>query len=256
MDVERYLERIGFAGTVSHDLATLERLQRAHLSTVPFENLNVYHRVGVRTDTDWSVDKIVAGNRGGWCFENNGAFGWLLDELGFEVIRLGAAVLLGGPATVIDHLCLEVMLDEPWLVDVGFGDSFIVPLALNRRGPQDGGTGTFELIDSSQGLTLTRHDESGVPEPQYRFRRVGLQLSDFDAASTHLQEAEDLHWRNKPFATRLIDGGPDRVTLTGDRLKIVRDGQASETPVADDEWDDLLHRWFTMRSPVADKPAH
>jgi N-hydroxyarylamine O-acetyltransferase len=251
MDVARYLDRIGFTADVGHDLASLEALQRAHLSAVPFENLFVYHRLGVRTDAEWSVPKIVDETRGGWCFEANGAFAALLDALGFDVTRLGAAVLLGGPNSVIDHLCIEVMLDEAWLVDVGFGDSFIRPLALNRRGPQDGGSGTFEFIPSPQGLTLTRHDAEGVPEPQYRFKRVAHQLPEFDAVSTHLQEAEDLHWRHKPFATRLIDGGPDRVTLLADRLKVVRDGVLTETPVSDADWDDTLHEWFGMRSPVS-----
>ncbi|MEL7156198.1 MAG: arylamine N-acetyltransferase [Actinomycetota bacterium] len=254
MNVDHYLQRIGFTGAITHDRATLEALQRAHLSTVPFENLHVYHRLGVRTDTDWSVAKIVDDRRGGWCFENNGAFGLLLRELGFDVVHLGAAVLLGGPTTVIDHLTLEVMLDEPWLVDVGFGDSFFLPLALNRRGPQDGGAGTFELIDSSQGLTLTRHDDQGVPEPQYRFRRVAHRLSDFDTASNHLQTAEHLHWRNKPFATRLLQGGPDRVTLTGDRLKLVRNGEETVTTVSPEEWDDVLRRWFAMGSPLLPAP--
>ncbi|MEM9134818.1 MAG: arylamine N-acetyltransferase [Actinomycetota bacterium] len=249
IDVDAYLARIEFEGPIDHDRDTLERLQRAHLSTVPFENLHVYHRLGVRTDTDWSLAKVVEQGRGGWCFEANGAFGWLLSGLGFDVIRLGAAVLLGGPSTVVDHLCLEVGLDEPWLVDVGFGESFIRPLALNRRGPQDGGDGTYEFIDSAQGLTLTKHDDKGVPTPQYRFRRVALDLADFDAASDHLQGAEDLHWRNKPFATRLLDGGPDRVTILTDRLKLQRDGETTETPLSADEWDDVLQEWFGMRSP-------
>lgn len=250
VDVAAYLDRIGFDGPIEHDRSTLEALQRAHLSTVPFENLHVYHRLGVRTDTDWSLSKVVTERRGGWCFEANGAFGWLLTELGFDVLRLGAAVLLGGPSTVVDHLCLEVALDEPWLVDVGFGESFIVPLALNRRGPQDGGNGTYEFIDSAQGLTLTVHDDVGVPTPQYRFRRVALALAEFDTASDHLQGAEDLHWRNKPFATRLLDGGPDRVTLLGDRLKLQRSGETTETPVDAEAWGDVLEEWFGMRSPT------
>jgi N-hydroxyarylamine O-acetyltransferase len=249
VDVDAYLERIGYSGEIALDVATLERLQRAHLTAVPFENLHVFHRLGVQTSTDWSVPKIVEQGRGGWCFEANGAFGLLLATLGFEVARLGAAVLLGGPNAVIDHLTLEVMLDEPWLADVGFGDSFIRPLALNRRGAQDGGAGTFEFIPSSQGLTLTKH-EDGVPAAQYRFKRVGHELRDFDPASQHLQTAEDLHWVQKPFATRLLDGGPDRVTLLGDRLKVVRGREVTETPVARRDWDDTLEQWFAMRSPA------
>ncbi len=245
-----YLARIGFDGAVNLDVATLERLQRAHLTAVPFENLNVFHRAGVRTDTEWSTTKIVEGGRGGWCFENNGAFGWLLEELGFTVRRLGAAVLLGGPNQVIDHLCIEVELDQPYLVDVGFGDSFIRPLVLNQPGEQDGGTGSFEFLNSPQGLTLTEH-EDGVPAARYRFKRVAHRQSDFDSASERLSTDESGHWLQNPFATRLIDGGPDRVTLLGDRLKFTRAGVVTETPVAQEDWDDLLWEWFAMRSPAS-----
>ena len=217
---------------------------RAHLATVPFDNLDVYAGRPVSVDPALSVAKIVDRNRGGWCFELNGAFAALLDELGFPVLRLGAAVLLGGPTTVIDHLCLEVALDQPYLVDVGFGDSFCRPLALNRRGPQDGGTAVFELIDSAQGLTLTRHDRDGVPVAQYRFRRVGLVMDDFAPASERLRTDPDTHWRQRRFATRYLDGGPDRVTLIGDELKLDRAGERSVTPVADDRWDATFREWF------------
>jgi len=200
---------------------------------VPFENLDVVNQ-----------------RRGGWCFETNGAFGALLEELGFAVARLGAAVLLDGPAVVIDHLTLEVTVDgTPYLVDVGFGDSFATPLELNATGPQDGHVATFEFIASSQGLTLTRHDTQGVPEPQYRFKRTVRQLADFDEASTRLQTNRSLHWSQKPFATRLVDGGPERITLLRDRLKRHGPSGTAEEPVDPTEWDDVLSEQFSMRRP-------
>ncbi|MEE9414187.1 MAG: arylamine N-acetyltransferase [Acidimicrobiales bacterium] len=246
LDTEQYLARIGFDyDQVALDLATLEALQRSHLSTVPFENLDVYRGQPVRCDLAHSVPKVVERRRGGWCFELNGAFSALLTELGFEVRLLGAAVLLGGPNAVIDHLTLEVQLDEPYLVDVGFGDSFISPLRLNFAGEQDGGSGTFQLIASSQGTTLARI-AAGVPEAQYRFKRVDRKLTDFIAASDELQANRELHWSQKPFATRLIDGGPDRVTLLKDRLKICRDGVESTKDIEPKDWDRTLSDWFKI----------
>ncbi len=248
--VDRYLDRIEFVDPIAHDLPTLTALQQAHLTTVAFENLDVFAQRPVRTDTDWSVPKIVDERRGGWCFENNGAFAWLLDQLGFSVLRIGAAVLLGGPTKIIDHAALEVQLEQPYLVDVGFGDSFSTPLALNRAGPQEGGTGVYEFMPSPQGVTLAKHVD-GLPEACYRFRRVAHKMSDFDEVSNRLQADESAHWRRLPFATRLIDGGPDRVTLLADRLKLRRGGEMVETPVAGDRWDDVLWEWFEMRRPDA-----
>ena len=72
---ERYLARIGLdaqIGPPSVDL--LAALQLAHLIRVPFENLHAFHHRGVRTDVEWSYAKVVEQQRGGWCFELNGAF--------------------------------------------------------------------------------------------------------------------------------------------------------------------------------------
>jgi len=252
-DVDRYLKRIGLSARPDATLEGLTQLQRAHLSTVPFENLDVYDQVPVRTDLDHSIDKIVNRRRGGWCFEVNGAFSALLDALGFEVALLGAAVLLEGPSVVIGHLTLDVTVDgSAYLVDVGFGDSFASPLELNRAGPQDGLVASFELINSTQGLTLTRHDADGVPEPQYRFKRTVRTLADFEPASERLRSDTELHWSTKPFATRLVEGGPDRITLLRARLKHTTPDGETETPVAPDDWNALLLEQFGIeRGPAS-----
>lgn len=250
-----YLDRIGMPGPASatgapeQDLQTLTDLQRAHLSTVPFENIAVWRGEPVRTDTGWSIPKIVDRGQGGWCFELNGAFAVLLEHLGFQVRRLGAAVLLEGPNKLIDHATLEVQLDQPYLVDVGFGESFITPLRLNDRDPQDGGIAHFQFFDSAEGLTLTKlepqEDGTAAPVPQYRFRRVTLQMPDFDGASDRLRSDPDLHWSAKPFATRLVDGGPERITLLKDWFKqLHRDGTVTESPVAAEDWDKKLAELF------------
>ncbi|MFK8026373.1 MAG: arylamine N-acetyltransferase [Ilumatobacter sp.] len=252
MDVDAYLDRIGFEGRPSLDLPTLARLQQLHMTAVPFENLDIALGTDpadvdrVTVDAVVNVDKIVRGGRGGWCFEVNGAFAVLLEALGFHVVRLGAAVLLSGPSRVVDHLALEVQLDEAYLVDVGFGESFTRPLALNRTGPQDGGNGTYEFFASPEGTTLTEYVDE-VPEARYRFKRVGLEMADFVGISASLQRDETAHWRSKPFATRLLDGGPDRVTLTRDALKFHRAEAVERHEVAGGDWNEVLDGWFGIR---------
>ncbi len=243
VDVGEYLEWIGFADAPTVDRSTLAHLQRLHMTAVPFENLSITQGLHLSTDAESSVRKIVHQGRGGWCFELNGAFAWLLEQIGFRVTLLGAAVLLDGPKQVIEHLTLEVAVDQPYLVDVGFGDSFIQPLALNTTGPQDGGNGTYELIGSPQGTTLTRHVD-GLPKPEYRFKRVAHRLDDFTAVSDSMQVDPDRRWRSTPFATRLLDGGPDRVTLRRDRLEVVRDGKVDERALDGDQWEQELADWF------------
>ena len=114
VNVDRYLARIGYAGSREPSLATLTGLQAAHLFAVPFENLHVFHRVGVRVDIDWSYDKIVEQRRGGWCYELNGCFAELLARLGFDVDRLSCRTFdaaTGGLSADFDHLALLVRVD-------------------------------------------------------------------------------------------------------------------------------------------------
>ena len=162
MDTARYLQRIGFDGSIQHRVATLELLQRAHMTAVPFENLHVFHRRGVRTDAAWSVPKVLDG-RGGWCFELNGAFAWLLRQLEFRVEYLQAQVFdddeLGAP---FDHMLLRVEAGGAFLADVGFGDSFLSPLRFDERGEQHDATGSYRLAPAGPGRS---------PSPGWRGRR-------------------------------------------------------------------------------------
>lgn len=240
-----YLDRIGISGPVETDLASLERLQRAHLTAVPFENLDVFHHRGVATSEEWSVPKIVERGRGGWCFELNGAFSWLLETLGFGVRRLAATVIPGGTSPMPTHLTLEVTLDRPYLVDVGFGDSFIKPLPLDSAGPFDGGTGSYGFVFDDETTTLVSHESSRVV-PHYRFEHENRQAKDFEAASEYLSTTPGLRWTQGRFATRLLDGGPDRVTLLEDVIKFRRDGVWSQQHVTAGQWPTLLEDWFGM----------
>ncbi len=102
MDAGRYLARIGLdPNTVTRpDLETLARLQRAHATTVPFENLDIVGRCVEASRIVLSVprlyEKVVERRRGGYCFELNGLFHWLLDDLGYDVDRIAAMVTSDG----------------------------------------------------------------------------------------------------------------------------------------------------------------
>jgi N-hydroxyarylamine O-acetyltransferase len=247
VDVSAYLARIGLDTPPPLDVAGLEALQRAHLTHIPFENLHVFGRRGVSTDPEVSMAKIVDGGRGGWCFELNGSFARLLGELRFAVTLLGATVVLDRPTRgpQPSHATIRVDLERPYLVDVGFGDSFIRPLPLDDDGPHDGGSGTFAFQREGPEHTL-RYFEDGEWADQYVFTMDPVVPTDFDPSNTFLQTSPTTHFTSKPFATRLLDGGPDRVTLVHDRLKLRRDGSWTETPVGPEQWAGVLGEWFGM----------
>lgn len=139
MELQAYLDRIRFHGEVRADLATLRAVHRAHQYAVPFENLDVQLRRPLTTDVEAAYDKIVRRRRGGWCYEMNGVMGWALKELGFDVMRMSAGVMREkmGDGQIGNHLCLLVRLDQPYLVDVGFGGSLSEPVPLRTAAFED-----------------------------------------------------------------------------------------------------------------------
>ena len=253
--VGRYLARIGISAPVGQPtIVLLGELQLAHLMHVPFENLHPYHRRNVRTDVDWSYPKIVESGRGGWCFELNGCFGELLRRIGFNVDYVSCQVWEAEPGEwgpLNDHLALIVHIDgQRWFVDVGFGDCGLHPLqvvageveAVPRRARIETHNGGFTLSESMPGGT-----GASVWEPQLRVGFEPKSNSDFDRRSTYLQTEPGLSWTERAFATRALDARGSRVTLRMDILR-QRDGGGAfrDSPVAPDEWSEVLLRYFTL----------
>lgn len=135
MKLPLYLDRIDYDGAVEPDFATLSALQEAHVCSVPFENLDVQLGRPLSIRIEDAYEKIVTHGRGGWCYEQNGLFGWVLAEIGFGVTRIAASVMReqAGDASEASHLCLLVTMPESetkYLVDVGFGGSMLTPVPL------------------------------------------------------------------------------------------------------------------------------
>src|SRR3954447_13867342 len=118
MDIQPYLDRVGFTGAPRPDLATLWALHRGHAFAVTYENFDVQLGRPLTTDPAAAFDKIVRRGRGGWCYEQNGLLAAVLDEIGFKVTRLAGGVHreVRGDEAVGNHLVLLVDIDgAPWI---------------------------------------------------------------------------------------------------------------------------------------------
>ena len=62
------------AGSVEPTFETFAGLTRAHITSIPFENVDVLLGRGVRIDLDSIVEKMVVIGRGGYCFEHGTLF--------------------------------------------------------------------------------------------------------------------------------------------------------------------------------------
>jgi N-hydroxyarylamine O-acetyltransferase len=211
-----YLRRIGAERPRSLDETALAELHRAHLMTVPFENLSIRLGEPISLAEPDLISKIVTRWRGGFCYELNGAFALLLEALGGEVARVAARVYgdgrLGPP---FDHLALVVRLpggNGRWLADVGFGSHTTYPLRYDGRHEQHDPDGRFVLADAEGGdVDVVRNGQ-----PQYRIEPRGRALADFIPTCWWQRTAPESHFTQNTICSRLTTDG--RITISGRTL--------------------------------------
>lgn len=233
MNVDAYLERIGYAESRIPNSATLRQLHRAHLFTVPFENLDIPLQTPIVLSLPHMYKKVVVQRRGGFCYELNGLFCWLLDRLGFQVRLLSGRVFSDGTAgPEFDHLLLHVKLEKDWIADVGFGDSFLEPMPLHSADEVASGGARYRITATGNDFTLHQHQGSDW-EAQYLFTLLPRDLHEFDAMCKFQQTSPQSSFTQKVVCSLANEGG--RLTLSNNRLiKTIR-GKRSDTKVANEE---------------------
>jgi N-hydroxyarylamine O-acetyltransferase len=245
MDEHAYLERIGYRGPREPTAETLRQLHQAHLLAVPFENLDIHLGQPIVLSLSAFYEKIVRRRRGGFCYELNGLFGWLLERLGFTVTRLSARVFAGAqPGPDFDHLVLLVETAERLLADVGFGDSFLEPLRLDSDEASVQRGSSYRLTGSGQERVLERLQGSDW-EARYVVSLTPRRLHDFAAMCQYHQTSPDSIFTRMTICSLATAGG--RITLSNDRLITTTAGGREERVVTgDEEYRALLKDRFGM----------
>jgi N-hydroxyarylamine O-acetyltransferase len=244
VDVQPYLDRIRYQGPREPNLDTLHALHQAHLLAVPFENLDIPLGKPIILEEERLFDKIVTRRRGGFCYELNGLFATLLRELGFEVERLAARVAneRGGFGIPFDHMTLLVRLDETYLADVGFGESFREPLRLREEGIQQQPKGNYRISYDSDQLTYLREVDRDW-KPQYIFSLQPYELADFQGGCNYHQTSPASSFTQKRICSLATPEG--RITLSDMKLLTTINGRREERVVLDDaEYSNLLRERF------------
>jgi N-hydroxyarylamine O-acetyltransferase len=248
MVVEVYLRRIGYLGPVTPSAETLRNLHRAHLLAVPFENLDIAWKREIRVDQEAFVRKVVEQGRGGFCYELNGAFAALLEALGFRVTLLSGRVPCadGSEGPEFDHLTLRVDLEQPWLADVGFGDSFIDPLRLQCGIEQQQYGHCFRILEQDQDLRLEKKGAGWKTE--YLFNLKLRRLEEFADMCRYHQTSKQSPFTQKRVCSLLTSDG--RLTLSEMRLIDTRNGLREETMLSSEqEWTAVLKEKFGVYRP-------
>lgn len=235
VDIPTYLERIGYRGPLVPSASTLRDLQLAHLLTVPFENLSIHYQQPIVLNDVALFEKIVNRRRGGFCYELNGLFAALLRGLGFEVQMLSARVAnaAGEFGPDFDHMTLMINLEQRWLADVGFGDSFRTPLLMDERGVQFQGDRAYKINSDNERLVMWQREKDDEWKPQYSFTLQPFQYSDYAAMCNYHQTSPESHFTRGRICTVATRQG--RVTLSELRMIRTEGGERFERLLVDDE---------------------
>jgi N-hydroxyarylamine O-acetyltransferase len=236
LDLDAYLERIGFRGSRQASVETLEALHALHPAAIPFENLNPLLGWPVALDLASLQAKMVAGGRGGWCFEHNGLFRAALEALGFSITSLAARVLwnapAGAPIGARSHMLLRVEVDgQAYVADVGFGgNSLAAPLRLEPDilQTQFGQTYRLKRIDGGYVLEVSLAEEW---KPMYRFTLEPAFQADYEVSNWFLCNHPNSFFRQLLIVARATTEA--RYTLLNNALAIRRNEGTEKRLLAD-----------------------
>jgi len=247
LNVAPYLGRIGYTGPTTPTTDTLRAIHRAHLLTVPFENLDIALDRKILCKEDAFLSKIVDRRRGGFCYEMNGAFAALLRGLGFEVTLLSARVPRedGTETPEFDHMTLRVDLAEPWLADVGFGDCFREPLRLQTGAEQLQDGQKFRIREEGDSFNVEKAEPAGSWNGEYSFSLVPRRLDEFAPMCHYHQTSPESPFTRKRICSRATPDG--RITLADRKLIITRQGHREERILeSEEEWQAALQNYFQI----------
>lgn len=247
MDINAYLERIKYKGSLQPTKETLSELQIHHIQSIPFENLSIHNHESIVLQNELLFEKIVVKKRGGFCFELNGLFADLLRSLGYHVSMLSAGVAKsnGGFGPDFDHMALMVLLEDRWLVDVGFGDLFQEPLLIDSRDIQPQRDRSYKIDEDGNYLLLNERKNGDTWKTQYRFSLNSFELKDFSEMCIYHQVSADSMFTQKRICSIAKPKG--RVTLSDMRMIETTDSERLECVLTDEsEYKAILEKEFEI----------
>lgn len=236
--IKQYFERIGLQipEKIVPGSAFLRELQFAHCTTVPYENLDILRGVPLSLDIDGLFKKVVLEGRGGFCFELNGLFAWLLRELGYKVTEYAARYLRGeSELPMRRHRVLKAEAsDGVWLCDVGIGEvcpRYPVRMEEGTEQPQFDECYRLERDDYLGWVLMDLHH--GTWRRFYSFTEEPQLNVDYIAPTFYCEKHPDSPFNKQEMFSLKTPGG--RITLDGHLFKEFSGGQVTARELTEAE---------------------
>ena len=221
IDIDAYLNRIGYGGSRAPTLETLRALHARHAGAISFENLDVLLKRRIHLSAAALEQKLVRDKRGGYCFEHNGLFAAALKTLGYDVSGLAARVYIRQQPGRIQrsHMLLLLKLSEgPYIADVGFGAwALSAPLKLHETREQETPHGPYRIIPAGEAF-----DEQTLVDGEwttlYRFTLEEQLPQDYEVCNWYCSTHPESRFLIDLMVARVPEG--KRLGLLNNRLSI------------------------------------
>ena len=235
MDVQKYLDRIQFSKNLICTDEVLKSIHQLHVHQIPFENLDIYYKKIFNLDIESVFKKVVINNRGGFCYELNLLFDWLLNSIGFTS-RIISARIFNDDGTLgpqFDHMCVYVKTNSDFLVDVGFGDLFVLPLEI-KNGVQFDGRNYFQIEKLEKNDFLLSMSADGIDfKKKYIFNLEFVNAKDFESICFDKQTNPSSYFVQNVICTKPTKTG--RITIFNNKFIEKITDSRFETPINDNE---------------------
>jgi N-hydroxyarylamine O-acetyltransferase len=250
LHLDAYLKRVGYAAGREPTRAVLEALHLAHATRIPFENLDILLGRPIPLDLASLQEKLVAGGRGGYCYEQNLLFAAALERIGFNVTRLAARVRYRTERILPrSHMLLLVSAGgSQWIADVGFGLEGLlqpVPFEAGRESRQF--AWTYRVVEEA-GESMLQSLRGQAWTNLYSFSLEPQTAADYEMANYYNSTHPDSR-----FTRTLVVQLPApeaRVALRNLELITDRGGSVTTRMLAgDDELLTVLAGTFGLRFP-------
>ena len=236
--VEKYFKRIGLEmpETIVPNGELLKKLHFAHCTTVPYENLDIIRSIPLRLDDEGLYQKVVEEGKGGYCFELNGLFAWLLRELGYKVTECASRYLRGESSIPMRrHRVLKVeATDGVYCADVGIGEVCPrYPLQLVEGIEQTQFDECYRFDKDAELGWVLMDLYKGQWRQFYSFTEEPQLPQDYVALSFYCEKHPDSPFIHAEMFSLKTDTG--RITLDGNVYKEFNNGEVTVKELSDEE---------------------
>lgn len=222
--VGQYLRRINYYGSTVSNLENLIAIHRQHLLYIPYENLDLMNGIPLSLEADDLFRKIILHKRGGYCFELQGVFYYLLKSLGYQVTQYaGRFMNEPGVIQMRRHRVLVVDLEgKRYVCDVGVrSESSRCPLELTEGLVQTDGIGEYCYEkDPFYGWVLMQKEKGKDWKPMLGFTEE-VQIDDDYIMPSFYCEKHPQSTFNK-FMKVSVFTTDSNLTIVGNTFKVYR----------------------------------